>query len=138
MKSFDAQVNPKFLHSEITATILKGFYAVCNEIGFGFGLEVTKHALVVEWESLGLKCELDKVLTISHKEVEIGSFTIDILVNDTINILLISEPLILREHEVRLSNQLKLSQIEVGLILNAYIEGEHKRIVYTNNIKKRS
>ena len=61
---------------------------------------------------------------------------VDILVDNKVNVMLISSPQILREHEITLKNQLKLSEIEVGLLLNIYIEGEHKRKVYTNDLKK--
>ncbi len=136
MKDFTAHIDPKYLHSEITAKILQGFYIVCNEVGHGFGLEFFRKALIAEFESSGLKCESDKLVKVSYKRVGIGKFTMDILVDEKVNVKLISSEKILREHEVTLTNQLKLSEIEVGLLLNIYIEGEHKRKIFTNDIKK--
>ena len=136
MKDFTSHIDPKYLHSEITAKILQGFYIVCNEIGYGLGLDFFRQALIVELENTGLKCEKDKQLKVSYKGVEIGEFSVDILVDEKVNVKLISSEKILREHEVALINQLKLSKIEVGLLLNIYIEGEHKRKVFTNDIKK--
>jgi len=40
-------------------------------------------------------------------------------------------------NEIEITNYLKLSDIEVGLLLNFCQEGEHKRKVFTNNIKNR-
>lgn len=136
MKDYTTHIDPKYLHSEITAKILQGFYIVCNEIGYGFGHDFFVRSLIVELESLGLKCENDKLVKVSYKGVEIGGFTMDILVDEKVNVKLISSEKILREHEVTLTNQLKLSKIEVGLLLNIYIEGEHKRKIFTNGIKK--
>ena len=137
MKNYTANINPKYLHSEVTAKILQGFYVVCSEIGHGFLFDFFRRALVAELESVGLKCEVDKAVKVSYKEVDIGEFTIDILVDGKVNVLLIRGEQIVREHEIILSNQLKLSDIEVGLILNIYIECEHRRRVYTNDLKKR-
>ncbi len=43
-----------------------------NKLGYGFGLDVFKAALVVELEFLGLKCELEKKirLFIEQKKLE--------------------------------------------------------------------
>ena len=138
MKNFDANINSKYLHSEITAKILQGFYTICNEIGYGIDFEIFKKTLIVEFENSGLKCEANKKVKINYRNIEVGRFTIDILVDNKVNIRLISSERILREHEISLINQLKLSKIEVGLLLNHYIEGEHKRKIYTNDIKNKS
>ena len=50
--------------------------------------------------------------------------------------MLISEEKTELKDEVRLSNQLYHSNIEVGLILNAYIEGEHKRNYFSQSSKE--
>ena len=50
--------DPKYLHSELTGKILEGFYRICNQIGYGFELDVYKRALAIEIETLGLGCEI--------------------------------------------------------------------------------
>ncbi len=135
MKDFPKNINPKYLHSEITGKILQGFYNVANKIGYGFGIELFRNALIIELEELNLKYELDKVEKLIYKEKEIGIFTVDILVEQKVSISLICEPDILRIHEIVLSNQLKNSDIEVGLLLNSYVDSEHKRLFYSNDLK---
>ena len=135
MKTFETTVDPKYLHSEITAKILQGFYTICNVIGYGFGIEFFKKALILELENSGLKCEANKQINVSYLSKEVGSFIMDILVDEKVNVMFISSATITREHEVILSNQLKLSEIEVGLLLNVFIEGEHRRKIYTNDLK---
>ncbi len=135
MNDYIQHIDPQYLHSEITGKILQGFYVVSNEIGYGIGIDVFKNAMLVELESLGLKCEVDEIINVTYKGSVIGKFPIDILVEDKVNTHLISSGQILREHEVCLSNQLKLSKIEVGLLLNIHIEGSHKRIFYANSTK---
>ncbi len=137
MMDYKANIDPKYLHSEITAKILQGFYTVINVIGYSAGIELFKKALVVELESVGLKCEVDKSQKVRYKDIEIGEFMIDIQVDKKVNIKLMSAERITRKYEDELHNHLKLSDIEVGLLLNVYIEGEHRRKVFTNDLKNK-
>ena len=137
MKAFEAKINSSYLHSETTGAILQAFYTVCNTIGYGFDLEVYKKALALELEPRGLFCDLNKRIGIRYKNEEIGSFEMDILVDNKVNVLIVVSEQIERKDEVKMMNQLKQSDVEVGLILNFYIEGEHRRQVFTNNIKQR-
>ena len=114
---------------------MQGFYNVANKIGYGFGIELFKRALIVEFEAMNLEYELDKAQKLIYKEKEIGVFTIDILIEQKVNISIICEPNILRIHEISLSNQLKNSDIEVGLLLSFHIDSEHKRLFYSNDLK---
>ena len=66
--------DPRYLQSEITGRILEGFYRICNQIGFGFELDVYKRALAIEIETLGLSCEIDKSVRLDYKGSEIGTF----------------------------------------------------------------
>ena len=135
MKDYSNTIDTKYLHSEITGKILQGFYLIMNKIGYGFGVEILKKALIVELEFLGLKCELDKPVELIYRNEKIGAFRFDILINNKVSLLIISEENILRKHEVTLSNQLENSDIEVGLLLNAHVEGSHKRNFYSNSLK---
>jgi GxxExxY protein len=138
MSDYTKNVNEKYLHSEITGKILQGFYLVSNKIGYGFDIEIFKKALSIELEFLGLKCELNKFKKLRYKNIEIGEFKIDIFVAEKINVMIISEIDILQRHKIKLSNQLKNSNIEVGLLLNVYFESSHNRIFYSNNLKEKN
>jgi hypothetical protein len=59
----------------------------------------------------------------------------DILVDEKVNVMLAISGKITSEHETKLTNQLKLSEIEVGFLLNIYVECEHRRKIYTNDLK---
>lgn len=45
------------LHSEITDAIIKAYYLVYNELGYGFLEKVYERALLFELRSRGLMCE---------------------------------------------------------------------------------
>jgi len=82
-------------------------------------------------------CEKDKILTVSYKGISVGAYKIDILVDKSVIVKIVATEKITRIDEIEILNQLKLSDIEVGLLLNFCLEGEHKRKVFTNNIKNR-
>ena len=130
-------IDKKYLHSEITGKILQGFYQVANKVGYGFGLEIFKNALAIEFTHIGLKYEPDKSEKIEYKGEKIGEFKADFLVEEKVSVLIISEEEILRKHELKLHNQLRNSNIEVGLLLNVYIESNHKRLFYSNDLKQK-
>jgi GxxExxY protein len=128
--------DPRYLHSEITGKILEGFYRICNKIGYGFELEIYKRALAIEIETLGLSCEIDKLVRLDYKGSDIGTFQMDLLVDNKVIVKLTDFDSIRQKDETALINQLKMSDIEVGLMLNIHLEGSHKRKVYTNDLKE--
>jgi len=130
-------VNERYLLSALTGKILQGFYAVVADLVHGLSIDIYKRALVVELTNLGLNSEIDKVIKIHYKGVEVGNYAVDILVNKSVIVKIIAIDKITVEDERILTNQLKLSDIEVGLLLNFCLEGEHKRKVFTNDIKPR-
>ena len=128
--------DPRYLHSEITGKILEGFYRICNKIGYGFELEIYKRALSIEIETLGLSCEIDKLVRLDYKGSDIGTFQMDLLIDNKVIVKLTDFDSIRQKDETALINQLKMSDIEVGLMLNIHLEGSHKRKVYTNDLKE--
>jgi len=130
-------VNEKYLHSAITGKILQGFYTVVGDLVNNLELEIYKRALVIELTNLGLTCEADKNLIVTYKGISVGTYKIDILVDKSVIIKLAAKEKLTTEDEIEITNYLKLSDIEVGLLLNFCQEGEHKRKVFTNNIKNR-
>ncbi|HLC82687.1 MAG TPA: GxxExxY protein [Bacteroidia bacterium] len=49
-----------FLHQDITEKIIKAFYNVYNELGFGFLEKVYENALYLELKETGLYCDRQK------------------------------------------------------------------------------
>ena len=128
-------INKKYLHSETTNIILKAFYTIINEIPFGLNPEVYKKALKVECELAGLAVEIDCEKKISYKNKIIGSFMIDLIVENQVIVKIASDLELDNRHDYLVKSQLKLTDFEVALILNFGVEGNHKRLVLTNDLK---
>lgn len=124
------------LYQEITETILKCFYKVYNELGYGFLEKVYENALMIELQSNNLHCSQQSPIKVYYQQLKVGTYFADILVEDKIIIeLKAGEGGIILEHELQLVNYLKATNYEVGLILFFGEKPTMKRKIFTNQNK---
>jgi len=128
-------IDEKYLHSDITNTVLQAFYTVVKTLPYGLDPGVYIRTLAVELELLALKTETDHEVKIRYKQKVVGSFTLDMVVADSVIIKIIGDDSIKDKYELEAKNQLRLTEYEVCLILNFAREGQHKRLVLTNDLK---
>lgn len=126
----------ELLHKEITDKVIKAFYKIYNELGFGFLEKVYENALFIELRKMGLACQKQKSITVFYDNAVVGNYYADIIVNDCIIIELKAAETLMEAHEFQLVNYLKATQIEVGLLLNFGKEPTFKRKIFTNEKKK--
>ena len=124
------------LHKSITDVILKVYYAVYNELGYGFLEKVYQNAMYFELKSLGYKVEAQKQIKVYFKQQLVGEYYSDLLVEDKVIVELKACELLMNVHVAQIMNYLKATEVEVGLLLNFGEEPEFKRIIYTNDRKK--
>lgn len=74
----------KLLHQELTDVIIKTFYEVYNELGYGFLERVYQNSLYLELKSKGLKVEAQKKIEVYYKGIEVGQYYADLIVEDLI------------------------------------------------------
>ena len=120
------------LHKELTGTILKLFYEVYNELGYGFLEKVYQNALYNELKNNGFDVESQKQIKVYYKNVEVGEYYADLIVNDKVILELKATESITEAHEFQLLNYLKSTNIEVGLLLNFGKKPEFCRKVFQN------
>lgn len=123
------------LHEELTNSIIKTFYDVYNELGFGFLEKVYQNALFIELRSRGFKVEAQKQIKVNYKTFEVGEYYADIIVNDLVILELKAAEFLVKEFEAQLINYLRGTNIEVGLLLNFGKKPEFIRKVYENKRK---
>lgn len=123
------------LHKSITDTILKVYYEVYNELGYGFLEKVYQNAMYFELKSLGYKVEAQKQIKVYFKKQLVGEYYSDLLVEDKVIVELKATELIMNVHVAQIMNYLKATSIEVGMLLNFGEEPEFKRLIYTNDRK---
>lgn len=126
------------LHQEITDKILKAFYNVYNQLGYGFLEKIYENAMYIELIDMGLYCELQKPIKVNYKKNVIGDYYCDLIVNNTVIVELKAAKSIAEEHEAQLTNYLRATNVEVGLLLNFGKTPEFKRKLFTNDRKNLS
>ena len=120
------------LQKELTGSILKLFYEVYNELGHGFLEKVYQNALYTELKINGFDVESQKQIKVYYKNVEVGEYYADLIVNDKVILELKATEVITEAHEFQLLNYLKSTNIEVGLLLNFGKKPEFCRKVFQN------
>lgn len=125
----------EILHKELSESILKVFYDVYNELGYGFLEKVYQNAMYLELKSLGFKVEPKRQIKVYYKNEVVGDFFADLLINDVIILELKACDSLVKSHYVQTLNYLKATNIEIGLLLNFGEKPEIKRLIFTNNRK---
>lgn len=74
----------ELLHKNITDIILKSYYKVFNNLGYGFLEKVYENALFYEMKKQGLVCEKQKPIKVYYDEIQVGEYYADIIVNECI------------------------------------------------------
>ena len=125
------------LQKELTDIIIGAFFTVYNTLGYGFLEKNYENALLIELRKHGLTVEQQKPLSVHYDGVVIGEYFADIVVNNAVIIELKAAEAIRKEHTAQVTNYLKATGIEVGLILNFGPAAEFKRVVFTQNNNSR-
>ena len=128
----------ELLHGDICSAILKAFYSTYTVLPSGLDKSFYANFLIIEMESLGLTVEANKSLSVFYKDKNIGTLTIDIVVNNLVLVKIDNQTGFINEQQLEANkNYLKLTAFEVLLLLNFGLELDHKRLFITNDFKKR-
>ena len=104
---------------DISYEIIGCAYEVHRILGPGLLESVYQKALVQELKLKGFKLHSEVDIEINYKGVNVGSdLRLDIIVNDTIIIELKSVENILPVHKKQLLTYLRLTNLQVGLLIN--------------------
>ena len=123
------------LHEELTNTIICAFYNVYNTLGHGFLEKVYENALALELKKNGLSVTQQEGVKVFYDGLQVGDYFADIMVNGLVILELKTAESLKNEHFAQLTNYLKATDKEVGLLLNFGRKPEFKRILLTNDKK---
>ena len=121
-----------YKHSETTDIILKCFYNVYNQLGYGFLEKVYEKSMFIELKNSGLFVERQKPISVYYKDHKVGEYYADLIVSECVIIEIKAAETLCEEHEFQLINYLKATDIEVGLLLNFGKKPQIKRKIYSN------
>ena len=130
-------MNTDLKHGLITDQILKVFYEVYNELGYGFLESVYHRSLVFALRSTGLNVCSRVGIPVWFRGQQVGQFEADVLVENCVLLELKAARMLDSSHRAQLLNYLRATEIEVGLLLNFGEKPEFKRLIF-DNLKKRT
>ena len=64
-------------HENLTGQIIKGFYTVYNELGYGVLEKVYENALALELDSMGLRVRWQRPINVYYLGRQVGYFSTD-------------------------------------------------------------
>jgi len=122
-------------HKKLTEIIIKAFYEVYNELGFGFLESVYQKAMAIVLRDYGLKVEEEKQIKVYFRGKVIGDYHADLWVNNTVILELKAAKTLVKENEAQLLNYLRATKVEIGLLLNFGPKPQFKRMIFDNSRK---
>jgi GxxExxY protein len=108
----------ELLHKDLTDSILKTFYEVYNELGYGFLEKVYHNAFYIELKNKGLNVVSQKQIDVFYKGLKVGEYYADLIVENKVILELKAAEYVVEEFEIQLINYLRGTDCEVGLLLN--------------------
>jgi GxxExxY protein len=123
-------------HAALTERIIKIFYQVYNELGFGFLEAVYENATAIALVEAGIKAVQQAPIAVYFRGRQVGDYRCDLLVEDKVILELKAVKAITQEHQAQALHYLRATEIEVALILNFGEKPDFKRLVFDNERKK--
>ena len=117
--------------AEKTGAIIKAFYTVYNELGYGFIENVYQNALYRELIRESIPCVAHPKIDVYYKGEIVGYYEADIIAFDSVILELKAVTRLMVEHQIQLRNYLKATNIEIGLLLNFGPKPEIHREVFS-------
>ena len=106
------------LHEELIDRIICAFYNVYNILGYGFLEKVYENALALELRKSELQVRPQESVKVFYGGEQVGDYYADIVVNGLVILELKTAEVLKNEHFSQLTNYLKATEKEVGLLLN--------------------
>ena len=124
----------ELLHGDITGEIIAAFYAVYNELGFGFMESVYVRALAIELFQRRMNVAREVPVTVYFKGVTVGTYRADLIVNDTVVVEVKAGDTLVDSDRSQLLNYLRSSGKEVGLLLHFGSKAILRRVIHTRKM----
>lgn len=134
----DLRIERDYKHYQITDLVLKSFFSVYNALGYGFLEKVYENAMVVELKKFDLNVQQQVPINVYYEDIEVGFYIADLVINNLVIVELKAAESICLEHEAQLTNYLRATDKEVGLLLNFGRNAQFKRKIFDNEFKSKT
>jgi GxxExxY protein len=121
LQGTSGQVNTDFQDSKykpLTEKIIKIFYKVYNNLGYGFLEKVYENAMMLDFKKENIPAVSQYAIKVFYEDEIVGEYFADILVDGKVIVEIKAARNLALENEAQLLNYLKATDKEVGLSLN--------------------
>lgn len=123
-------------HEQITKNVIGCAFEVINELGAGFLESVYEKSMLLALQQKGLSATAQHPVKVMFRNVCVGDFYADILVEGKVIVELKAVKAIAPEHQAQIINYLNATGIEVGLLINfGNPKLEYKRFTRNKDFK---
>jgi GxxExxY protein len=138
MKDADIDLKPASSgkHDQITEQIIRVFFEVYNELGFGFLESVYRESMRLALVEAGFKAVTEVPIPVSFRGTIVGVFRADLIVNNLVLIELKASDQLTKQNESQTLHYRRATTIEVALLMNFGPAPHFKRLVLDNSRKK--
>jgi GxxExxY protein len=127
----------KLIHKNITEKILQSFFAVNKTLPYGLLADIYGNALAIEFEHNNLTVIRNYAIELKYRNEKIGSLHADFLIDDKVLVKVVSTDSINKSIVEDTKLLLRTSGHEVCMILNSLGDNEYKRIIFSNEYKRK-
>ena len=103
---------------ELTGQIIQACFEVSNELGAGFLESVYEKAMIVALAQKGLTVSAQVPLKVKFRNVVVGDYFADLIVENKVIVELKAVSRILPEHKAQVIDYLTATEIDIGLLIN--------------------
>ena len=121
-----------FKYKELTEEIIKAFYKVYNQLGYGFLEKVYENAMMIEFRKEDIFAIPQASIEVIYESEIVGEYYADIMVDNKVIVEIKAAKQLSEDNEAQLLNYLKATDIEVGLLMNFGPKPEIKRKAFDN------
>jgi GxxExxY protein len=119
-------------HEILTQQLIGVFYDVYNELGHGFLESVYQKSYALALRESGLAFEEQFPVKVTFRGMEVGEFRADIVVASTVIVELKAIQALEAVHDRQLTNYLRATSFEVGLLFNFGPKAQFRRLIFDN------
>jgi GxxExxY protein len=127
--------NIELVQPETTGRVIKAFYRVYDELGYGFLEKVYCGALETEFTREQLGYQREHPIDVFYRGGRVGHYRADFLVQSRIIVEVKASRVLDDADRKQLLNNLRATRIELGLLLHFGPAPTFKRIYLENNRK---
>ena len=124
------------MNSKVTGEIIGAFFRVYNELGYGFLEKLYSNAFEVELIKHGIPFIREKAIEARYQDVVVGVYHPDFIIENQIIVELKAGAEMYEGAIYQTLNYLRLSDLELGLVLHFGPSPMVKRVVNQKNYPK--